>query len=124
MLQAVWVEIPASDIARAVTFYRSVLDLTPEGEIVEDDVRQQITLVNTENGGGTGISLNQTASFEPGASGPLVYLMVEEELETVLERVVPAGGTVVEGRTSMGDAGSYATFRDSEGNTLALYTYP
>ena len=54
---------------------------------------------------------------------PLIYLDTGQDLTAHLNRVEPAGGSVVEAKTSMGEAGYYATFRDSEGNLLALYSY-
>lgn len=121
-MQAVWVEIPVKDLDRAVAFYRSVFGCEPM-DLLDDGVRRTRTLINTSPEGRPGISLNQTANFEPGNTGPLVYLDAGEDLTDHLHRVAPAGGTVVEAKTSMGEAGNYATFRDTEGNLLALYSY-
>ena len=120
-MKAVWVEIPAKDIERALRFYQAVFDLEPT-EISTDDVRRIATLADTKSGG-VGISLNQTQSFEPGDKGPLVYLDVGEDLTDQLNRVEPAGGRITAPKTSMGEAGYYATILDTEGNVLALYSY-
>lgn len=121
-MQAVWIEIPVKDMSRALAFYQAVFELQPT-EVVTDGPRRTATLVSTSEGGAAGISLNQTANFEPSNRGPLVYLDAGEDLTSHLERVEPAGGTIVEGKTSMGVAGNYATFLDTEGNLLALYSY-
>lgn len=121
-MQAVWIEIPVEDLERAVAFYQAVFKLQPT-EVGDDGVRRTTTLVNTSPEGKPGISLNQTANFAPSNKGPLVYLDAGEDLSTHLERIAPAGGQVVEPKTSMGEAGNYATFLDSEGNLLALYSY-
>ncbi len=121
-MQAVWIEIPVHDIERALTFYQTVFNLQPT-EIYTDEVRRITTLINTTPEGRAGISLNQTKNFEPGRHGPLVFLNVGEDLTDHLNRVEPAGGKIVEPKTSMGDAGNYATFLDTEGNLLALYSY-
>lgn len=121
-MQAVWVEIPVKDLDRAMAFYQAVFQLAPT-EILDDGVRRTTTLVNTTPEGRAGISLNQTADFEPGGKGPLVYLDAGEDLTPHLERVEPAGGTILDSKTSMGAAGYYATFLDTEGNCLALYSY-
>lgn len=121
-MQAVWIEIPVQDLDRALAFYQSVFHLQPT-EIITDDVRRTTTLVNTTPEGGAGISLNQTAHFDPGAKGALVYLDAGEDLTSHLDRVIPAGGTVIDSKTSMGEFGNYATIRDTEGNQLALYSY-
>lgn len=121
MLQAVWVEIPVRDVERAAKFYQSLFDL-PTTEFFQDDVRRTTVLVNSSEEGSPGVSLTQTQNFDPGEHGPLVYLDTGDDLTDHLNRVEPAGGTVVERKTSMGAAGYYATFRDTEGNLLALYS--
>ena len=121
-MQAVWVEIPVKDLERALAFYQAVFEFAP-AETLDDGTRRTITLVNTSPEGRPGISLNQTANFEPSRTGTLVYLDTGEDLTAHLRRIEPAGGSVVEPKTSMGDAGNYATFIDSEGNLLALYSY-
>jgi predicted enzyme related to lactoylglutathione lyase len=116
VMQAVWVEIPVRDLERAATFYQTVFGL-PAGEVSEEGVRRTLTLVNPgENG--AGISLNQTSNFDPSASGTLVYLQTDGD---ALEKIPAAGGKIVQEKTSMGEAGFYATVQDSEGNLLALY---
>jgi uncharacterized protein len=121
-MQAVWVEIPVRDIERALAFYQALFELQPT-EINTDEVRRTATLLGDTSEGRAGISLNQTKNFEPGDNGPLIYLDTGQDLTAHLNRVEPAGGSVVEAKTSMGEAGYYATFRDSEGNLLALYSY-
>lgn len=121
-MQAVWIEVPVENLDRAMGFYQSVFQLEPT-ETVNDGVRHTTTLVNMTPQSGPGISLNKTANFLPGNKGPLVYLDAGEDLTNHLQRVEPAGGKIVEGKTSMGEFGNYATILDSEGNMLALYSY-
>lgn len=120
-MQAVWVEIPVKDIERALEFYRAVFQLEPI-EISTDDVRRTAVLVDNTQAGGAGISLDQTSNFEPSDKGTLVYLDAGANLTDHLSRVEPAGGKIAERKTSMGQAGYYATIRDTEGNVLALYS--
>lgn len=121
-MQAVWVEIPVKDLDRAAAFYQAVFQFAPT-EVGDDGTRRTTTLTNTSPEGRPGISLNQTTNFEPSRTGTLVYIDAGEDLSEHLSRVEPAGGTVIEPKTSMGDAGNYATFLDTEGNLLALYSY-
>jgi predicted enzyme related to lactoylglutathione lyase len=116
-MQAVWVEIPVEDLARAAAFYQAVFDV-PAGEVTDDGTRRTVTLANPSGEGAVGISLNQTAAFLPSDKGPLVYLGAAGD---ALERVEASGGKVLEGKTSMGDAGSFALILDSEGNQFALF---
>jgi predicted enzyme related to lactoylglutathione lyase len=119
-MQAVWIEIPVKDLERAMKFYQAVFALAAT-EVGADEVRRTTTLHYTPEGG-PGISLNQTSNFEPSDKGTLIYLDAGEDLADHLNRVEPAGGTIVETKTSMGEAGYYAMFRDTEGNVLALYS--
>ena len=116
-MQAVWVEIPVEDLARAAAFYQAVFGL-PAGEVTDDGTRRTVNLANPSAEGGVGISLNQCAGFLPSEKGPLVYLGADGD---ALERVEASGGKIFEGKTSMGDAGSYALILDSEGNQFALF---
>lgn len=120
MLQAVWVEIPVTNLERALGFYRAVFGLG-DTEIVDDGVRRTATCFMGSPEGAAGISLNQTQNFEPSDRGPLVYLYNGEDINTILPRVEAAGGQVTTGKTTMGEAGNYALILDTEGNTLALY---
>lgn len=121
MIQAVWVEIPVKDLDRATKFYQALFELE-SAEISDDGVRRTATLFGDPTGKSPGISLNQTANFEPSNKGTLVYLDAGEELTGHLKRVEPAGGKVIEPKTSMGAAGYFASFLDTEGNLLALYS--
>jgi predicted enzyme related to lactoylglutathione lyase len=116
-MQAVWVEIPVEDLARAAAFYQAVFGLSV-GEVNDDGTRRTVTLASPSAEGGVGISLNQTAAFLPSDKGPLVYLEAPGE---ALDRVEASGGKILEGKSSMGDAGSYALILDSEGNQFALF---
>ncbi|MBC7812883.1 MAG: VOC family protein [Burkholderiales bacterium] len=118
---AVWVEIPVKNLERAATFYQALFQ-EPPVEIVDDGTRRTITLFGGSADGKSGISLNQTANFEPCDKGVLVYLDTGDDLTEHLSRVEPSGGKIVAGKASMGPAGWLATFIDSEGNLLALYS--
>ncbi|GAB4447897.1 MAG: VOC family protein [Anaerolineae bacterium] len=115
----VWVEIPVTDIHRAMRFYGALLEQTLE--LGDDGVRKFAVFTREE--GGVGGSLTQATGFEPSADGVLAYIDGGADLSVMLSRVEPAGGKVVIPKTSMGGSGGYyATFRDTEGNTLALYS--
>lgn len=122
MIQTVWIEIPVKDLDRALKFYQVVFELGEPVSVTDDGVRRTATLTNADESG-PGFSLNQTRNFEPGDKGPLVYVNAGSDSNAHLERVRAAGGTVIEGETSMGAAGYYATFKDTEGNLLSLYSY-
>ncbi len=119
-LRPVWIEIPVRDIERALKFYGTLFGV--EGHISDDGVRRTVTLMYDEESK-VGISINQTANFEPGDKGVFIYLDAGDDLDRCLPLVEPAGGKILAQKTSMGQAGCYATIQDTEGNTLALYSY-
>ena len=114
-----WFEIPALDLHRASAFYEKIL---------------AVTLNHVEMGGAslavfpydrdqaTGGSLITGPGFKPGAAGAVVYLNAGESLDTVLARIVPAGGAIVLPRTELPPGmGAYAHFLDTEGNRVGLH---
>jgi uncharacterized protein len=111
-----WVEIPALDIYRAAAFYSAVYGKSLQ--VNEQTVRKLVILPH-ENGG-VGAALNQSAGFEPGDKGPLVYLNAGQDLNPMLNRVEAAGGRIVTPKTDLGGNGFYAIIRDTEGNHVAL----
>ncbi len=120
MFYTPWVEIPALDIERAAKFYQTVFDL-PTAEIRSEDVRRTVTLFSGSQEGRAGISLTQTAHFEPSQNGVFVYLDVGTDLTGAMSRVVPAGGKILTDKTSMGGAGFYTAVLDTEGNQIGLF---
>lgn len=115
-----WVEIPVTDMDRAVKFYAAVLDRPVEKN--HDGVRWT-ALLQPYNPDEVGASLTQVAGFEPNPNGALAYLNAGDDLSVMLNRVEAAGGKVVMPKTLMGEGmGYFATFTDSEGNTLALFS--
>jgi predicted enzyme related to lactoylglutathione lyase len=58
-MQTIWVELPASDLERAIAFYAEVFGHVP-GDIINQGVRRIIILP-----GAPSVALNQTAGFTP-----------------------------------------------------------
>ena len=121
MFHAIWIEIPVKDIERALKFYQAVFEFGSV-KVVDDGERQTATIFYEQGSGRPGISLNQTTNFEPCDKGVYVYLDCGEDLTDHLNRVEPAGGKVVARKTSMGEAGQYASVLDTEGNLIGLWS--
>lgn len=117
--EVVWIEIPVKDIERAARFYEAVFDV--QCEIKDDGVRRTATLTSSQQTG-AGVSLNQTANFEPDDKGVFIYINAGSDLNDLIPRVEPAGGKIITPKTFMPGAGYYAAFQDTEGNLLALYS--
>ncbi|HYF63419.1 MAG TPA: VOC family protein [Herpetosiphonaceae bacterium] len=112
-----WFEIPATDFSRAVRFYRAVLDQDihegefmgiPHGFFPADE-------------GAVAGAIVAPADAAPASAGPLIYLNAGRSLDQIVERIGPAGGTVVLGRTPIDPQGAMAIFIDSEGNRIGLH---
>ena len=110
-----WVEIPALDMQRAVTFYEHVLGLNLE---ILDFGEEKMACFPSGEG-----AISMAPAFNPGSAGVLVSLNTEDDLDGSLLRVEKAGGQITTPKTKIEaeGKGSFAVFIDSEGNKLGLY---
>ena len=114
-----WVEIPTTNIERAVGFYNNLLSI--ERKVME--VMSMKTAffphtAETQSGG----CLMQGPNYIPSDKGTLIYLSAGENLQTALDRVDDAGGTIILPKTSIGANGYMAHILDTEGNKVGLYS--
>ncbi|MEO5581173.1 MAG: VOC family protein [Saprospiraceae bacterium] len=119
-----WFEIPTTDLDRATTFYEAIFDikLTPL-----DTPQLKMRMFPLEDMMGIGGALTYAPGFyNPSSSeGPLLYLNGNPDVQTVLDRIAKAGGTVTVPKTIISpEYGSMAVFIDSEGNRIALHSVP
>lgn len=112
-----WFEIPSVNFDRAVGFYSTILNAeipigefmgTPHGFLVDDAGESRGAIIHSSDA-------------LPGTTGPLIYLHAGAALPTVLERVQQSGGAVLMPTTSLGEQGTMAIIRDTEGNRVALH---
>ncbi len=115
-----WFEIPVTDMDRAIKFYNVVFDGSCS-EPRNDGTRTVAMLpYGMVSGGG---SLTLVDGFTPSSDGVVIYLNGGDDLQVMLDRVQSAGGKVTLAKMDMGgDMGHIATFTDSEGNTLGLFS--
>ncbi|HLP95128.1 MAG TPA: VOC family protein [Saprospiraceae bacterium] len=116
-----WFEIPVLDFARAKNFYQAIFGYEmPEMEM--GPVKMGILLHDRDTGVGGAICYGE--GYEPaGSKGPKAYLNGGKDLNTVLDRIPAAGGTVVLPKTEIApDMGYFAFFTDTEGNVLGLHS--
>ena len=118
-----WIEIPVSDMERAITFYEKVFDLEIErhqlGSLdmgwfpwLDDRPGSPASLVKAEE------------HYKPSTDGVLIYFTAHSgDLAIELARVEPAGGKVVQPKTHIGEEYGYmALIIDTEGNRVALHS--
>ncbi len=112
-------EIPASDFKRAVKFYETVLDMNLDAM---DWEHEKMAFFPQESGKCPG-AISYAADFNPSKDGTLVSLTVES-MEDALAKIIQNGGAVVIPKTKIEAEGMgyFATFIDSEGNRMGLYS--
>jgi len=118
-----WFEIPVTDFDRAKGFYETILDFTMR-EHVGGNTRTGLFEYDLEEGGAGGAIVCDPDFYTPSANGSLVYLNCEPDLQTVLDKVVDAGGKVLQNKTIVAatqDLGYWALILDTEGNRVALH---
>lgn len=113
-----WFEIPALDLHRAVSFYNYIYNIKMETLELND---YSMGFFPADNGIGGAVVMGHGCI--PSEIGPLIYLNGGKDLTDVLNRIEPAGGRIVMGKTKINDeSGYFALFIDTEGNKLALHS--
>lgn len=112
-------EIPATDIARAISFYEKILDLKIEKMAFPG---MEMGLLPYENQMVTGVIM-KGEGYKPSANGVTIYLNGGNNLQNVLDKVESNGGKIIIPKTPHADeVGYFAIFIDSEGNKMGLHS--
>jgi predicted enzyme related to lactoylglutathione lyase len=114
----VWFEIPVKDLNRAVKFYSKVLGV--EVQPMEAGPNK-MAFFPFAPGIASG-ALVESKENAPNEKGTLVYLNGGDDLSLPLKRVEGAGGKILQAKTGIGAHGFIATFKDTEGNRVALHS--
>lgn len=119
-----WFEIPTKDLARAQKFYESIFKCQM---IVMDLPKMKMRMFPIEDMMGVGGALIDSGGFHiPSATdGPLIYLNGNPDVQTILDRVLAAGGQIIVPKTEITpEYGFMAVIIDSEGNRIGLHSIP
>ncbi len=115
----VWFEIPTHDLPRATRFYETLLACQTKPHVIGES---QMAVLPYERPGVGGCLIFGTGAC-PSDEGSTVYLNAVPDLDTVLSRVLPAGGEILVPRTELPPGmGAFAHIRDSEGNRVGLHS--
>ncbi len=118
-----WFQIPAADGTRARAFYETVcgVELT---ELPGGPDMQMWAFPTDWRQGEIGGAIVCGEGAVPSATGTMVFLNGDPDLQAVLDRVEPAGGRILMSKTliDMEDAGYFAIIADTEGNTVGLHS--
>jgi len=114
----VWVDIPVTDLDRAVRFYSAVI-----GMPVSVQKGPGFTMgVFPHDGPDVGGCLVPAGDGNaPSGTGPLVYVNVEGRMKEAFDAATANGARVVEPVHPIGPHGFRAVVLDSEGNRIALH---
>lgn len=115
-----WFEIPTVDIDRAKKFYEAIFAVTMF-DLPLGDLKMSVFPGDQDNGK-VGGALVQHEMYTPMNNGVLLYLNANPDIQTVVDRIEPAGGKLLIPKTQISpDIGYMAVFLDSEGNRIALH---
>lgn len=113
-----WFEIPVADFSRARRFYETIMGC--ELKLDESFPGMKLAIFPGDEVCGCLIEYNEA---RPHADGVRIYLNGGDDLGPILDRVVPAGGTVIMPKTFLReDIGNIGMFRDTEGNIVGLHS--
>jgi len=116
-----WFEIPVTDIARAKKFYETILEI--EMTPMEMMGMKMAMLPYDSSKGTVGGALVQSERHTPGATGAVIYLNANPDLDLVFNRIEKAGGKTSMPKTLIDkNTGYMAFFTDTEGNTVGLHS--
>ena len=117
-----WFEIPVTDTARAKKFYETILDIPMETRDMNGMEMTFFPFDPTMQSGKISGALVKSDMHKPGMDGAVVYLNANPSIQTVADKIEPAGGKVIMPKTHISEEVGYmAFFIDSEGNRMALH---
>ncbi|MBK7811421.1 MAG: VOC family protein [Saprospiraceae bacterium] len=114
-----WIEIPATNIHRAITFYSAILDL----EIQEAEFFGSKMGFFPSDGTNVSGAIVLGEDYIPVKNGVLAYLNGGSNLQVVLDKIEINHGMVLVPKTQISpEMGYFAMFLDTEGNKMALHS--
>lgn len=117
-----WVEIPVVDMDRAKQFYESVFGIKIEVHQLKDLLMGWFPYVDGKPGASGSLVQHSGAYVPSDTMGPVVYFNCED-VQHVLDRVVGAGGQIMQPKTQINETiGFMGILSDTEGNRIALHS--
>jgi len=115
-----WIEIPVSDMQRAIDFYNAVMGWELKEMTMGNDLMAWLPY-NDELKGITG-SLLKHENYTPSHSGSVIYLSCED-VAIESSRVEAAGGKILKAKFQIGEGfGFCSMIEDTEGNRIGLHS--
>jgi hypothetical protein len=121
--QVVWLDVPVTDLDRAIGFYSAVLGNEVRKQTMQGPDGSAFSLgLFPHAGEAVGGCLAVMPDSAPSERGILVYFNCDGRLDAAVAQVEPHGGKVLEPKHSIGPHGFRAVVKDSEGNRIALHS--
>lgn len=116
-----WFEIPVADLTRAMRFYQTLTGVPLRREVMGAP-GEELAVFEVDDPEGIKGALLSSPHAQPSAQGTVVYLNAGPNIQTWLDRVAAAGGSIVVGKTALPPGmGYFAHIIDSEGNRVGLH---
>ena len=112
------VEIPATDLDRAMLFYSSVFGVNFGDFVTIHDSKMAYFPFEKGKDGASG-ALVQGEVYVPTLDGAIIYLSVQD-IDDVLAKAVAEGSAILFPKTRINENGFVAEIADSEGNRIAI----
>lgn len=116
-----WFEISVMDIFRATKFYEAIFEVAMTS--TEMMGMKMAMFPSDSSNGQVGGALVQSDMHKPSATGAIIYLNANPDLQLVANRVEKAGGKITMSKTLIDEQTGYmAFFIDTEGNSVGLHS--
>lgn len=113
------IEIPVTDLNRAIQFYQTILGISIETMAMGDT---ELGVLPAKEGS-VNVVLVKGSDYIPAKNGVLVYLNLGNDLLPALDQVEKNGGKIILPKTLIDpQMGYYALFVDSEGNKMGMHS--
>jgi predicted enzyme related to lactoylglutathione lyase len=117
-----WIEIPVTDMDRAKAFYEAVFDIEIQVHPMGELIMGWFPYAQGKEGA-SGSLVKHPDFYRPSDTHGTVVYFSSADVQTELDRVIGAGGSIIQPKTQISeDIGYMALFRDSEGNRIALHS--
>ncbi len=117
MVEVRYLEMPVTDIDRAVEFYEAVFEVELKRETVDGYPMAHFPSLGER--GGADVTLAQGEVYIPSKSGAIVYFHVQS-IDAVMSRAISRGAKVLYVKKEVFPGSWVAEIEDSEGNRVAL----
>ncbi|MDT0605240.1 VOC family protein [Thalassotalea castellviae] len=116
--QIVWVDIPVTNLDRAIDFYSALL----AGEVIKQTYNEfNFGLLPHADTSVSGCLIESPVEHI-NEFGPLIYFNVEGRIAQAVEVAKRFNVKIIEEKFQMGEHGFRAVIKDTEGNKIALHS--